>query len=116
MADGQTSGFADLNNTNKGGVTNLSLIYQVLLSTFPRINGTFSLSAATTTIVTQPAISASSIVAFFPTNGTAALIERTNGLFHNQSANVAGASFTMSTQAGSATAGGTFSYYVINPS
>lgn len=111
---GLGGGLGDLISTNKGGVQNLSLIAQILSSVFPRVFGSFTLSAATATIVTQPGItSASSIVFAFPANGTAALIVRTNGLF--QSITTAGVGFTMSTQLGSATASGTFNYFVINP-
>lgn len=110
---GLGGGLSDLNNTNKGGVTNLAAINQTLQAIFPRVNGTFTLAAATTTNVTQPNIVALSQVFFTPTNAAAALVMRTNGLFH--ATNTAGASFTLSTQAGSATAGATFEYFVINP-
>lgn len=103
----------DLVSTNKGGVQYLGLMAQVLSSIFPRVIGSFTLSAATSTVVAQPQVVASSIVIPFPTNATAALIVRTNGLFH--ATNTAGATFTMSTQSGSATAGGTFNYIVFNP-
>lgn len=104
---------ADLVSTIKGAVQNLSALNQTLSAAFPRATGTVTLSAATTTLVTQTAIIAGSIVSFVPTNATAALILRTNGLYH--SSNVVGASFTLTTQVGSATAGGTFEYYVVNP-
>jgi hypothetical protein len=105
---------ADVVSTMKGAVTNLAALNSTLIAAFPRISGSFTLSAATTTLVTQSAISASSLVFWSPTNGTAALILRTNGLFH--SANTPGSSFSLATQAGSATSGGTFEYFVINPS
>ena len=85
-----------------------------IMSTFPRINGTFTFSAATTTVVSQGSIAANSIVEWSPTNATAALIVRTNGVFHLS--NQPTTSFTMSTQVNSAPSGGTFNYIVINPS
>lgn len=85
-----------------------------IMSTFPRINGSFTFSAATTTVVSQGSIAANSIVVPFATNATAALIVRTNGLFHLS--NQPTTSFTMSTQVNSAPSGGTFNYIVINPS
>lgn len=106
-------GLFDLISTLKGGVQNLSLMAQTFSAVFPRITGSFTLSAATTTVVTEPKVVASSIVQWFPTNATAALIVRTNGLFHQT--NTAGATFTVSTQSGSATAGGTFNYIISNP-
>lgn len=111
---GLGGGLADLVSTQKGGVTNLSRLVTAVENAFPRINGTFTLSAATTTVVTQPSIGANAVVIPVPINATAALIVRTNGLF--VSTHTAGTSFTMSTQAGSAVAGGIFSYIVINPS
>lgn len=105
---------AALVSTLKGIVTNLSNLNTTLLTVIPRITGSFTLSAATTTIVTQASIAANSIVMLTPTNATAALIVRTNGLFH--STNTPGASFTLSTQVNSAVAGGTFEYTVTNPS
>lgn len=104
----------DLVSTIKGAVQNLAALNTTLGNAFPRISGSFTLSAATTTVVTQTGISATSEVFWSPTNATAALILRTNGLFH--AANTPGASFSLSTQAGSATTGGTFEYFVINPS
>lgn len=107
-------GLADLVSTIKGAVTNLGRLISAVENAFPRVNGTFTLSAATTTVVTQAAIAANGIVLWSPTNATAALIERTNGLYH--SLTTSGVGFSMSTQAGSATAGGTFSYVILNPS
>ena len=104
----------DVVSTMQGSVRNLSAINQTLSNLLPRITGSFTLTAATTTIVTQPAVAANSLVFTMPTNATAALIVRTNGLF--VSTLTPGASFTLSTQAGSATSGGTFQYIVINPS
>lgn len=110
---GLGGGLSDLNSTNKNGVLNLSAINQTLQAIFPRVNGSFTLAAATTTNVTQPNIIALSQVFWAPTNATGALIMRTNGLY--LAASTAGTGFTLSTQSGSATAGGTFSYFVINP-
>lgn len=107
-------GQQDIVNKLQSIATNLSTLNTSFQAAFPRITGSFTLSAATTTVVTQPAIGAQSIISLTPTNATAAFIQRTNGLFH--SANAPGASFSVSTQAGSAVAGGTFEYIVINPS
>jgi hypothetical protein len=104
---------SDLISTIKGAVQNLSALNSTIANIFPRTLGTFTLAAATTTNVTQPNVVALSQVYFSPTNATGALILRTNGLFH--ATNTAGAGFTLSTQAGSAVAGGTFEYFLINP-
>lgn len=107
-------GLNDLVSTIKGAVENLGQIQQTLNQVFPRVNGTFTLAAATTTVVTEASVASNSIMIPFATNATAALVVRTNGLFH--SANTSGSSFSVSTQSGSATSGGTFSYIVLNPS
>lgn len=108
------AGTPDVVNKLQAIATNLSSLNSSVQAAFPRITGSFTLSAATTTLVTQPAIGAQSIIVLTPTNATAALIQRTNGVYH--SANAPGASFSVSTQAGSAVAGGTFEYIVVNPS
>jgi hypothetical protein len=107
-------GTQDLVNTVKGIAQNLGLLVQVFSTAFPRINGTFTLSAATTTNVAEVRVAGNAVVFWSPTNATAALIERTNGLFHATS--TSGVGFTLSTQSGSASAGGTFEYVAVNPS
>lgn len=76
--------------------------------------GTITLSVGTTTVVTQPGVTANSFVSFTPTNGTAALTQKASGLY--VSAYSAGVSFSMSTQSGAALGTETFSYIVWNPS
>ncbi len=109
------SDLTDLNSTLKGVVQNLSQAVIALQAAFPRINGTFILTAsATASLVAQPAISASSIVDWTPTNSAAALLLRSQGLY--LSARTAGASFVVSTQTGTPTGTEAFSYIVVNPS
>mgnify|MGYP001570164330 CR=1 FL=1 len=107
------SAIDDLVSVMKGGVQNLGQLVNVIQNIFPRTIGTFTLSNATVTVVTQPAVKANSVVFFTPTNATAALVQRTMGLFH--SASTAGASFSISTQSGTAAGTETFEYVVINP-
>ncbi len=89
-------------------------IASAITAVFPRIGGTFTLANATLTVVTQPATQANAIVSLTATNGTAALTQRTQGLF--LSTRTAGASFTLSTQSGSAIGTETFQYILFNPS
>ncbi len=89
-------------------------IATAIYSTFPRISGTFTLANATLTVVTQPSTGANAVVTFTPKNATGALTLRTQGLFH--ATNTAGASFTLSTQSGSALGTETFEYVMLNPS
>lgn len=107
------SSIDDIVSKMAGGVENLGQIAKVLANIFPRTIATFTLSNATVTVVTQPAVLANAKVFFTPTNATAALLLRTQGLFH--SASTAGVSFSLSTQSGSAAGTETFEYVVINP-
>lgn len=76
--------------------------------------GDMQLSNATTTVVSEPATTANSFISLSPSNTTAALTQRTNGLYI--SAQSAGASFSVSTQTGQASGTETFTYIVFNPS
>ena len=78
------------------------------------VGGTFTLTNATTTVVTQTAVKANSVLALTPTNATAALTQRSQGIYH--SANAVGASFSVSTQNGSALGTETFEYLLFSPS
>lgn len=106
------SAIDDIVSVMKGGVQNLGQLTLVLQNAFPRINGTFTLSNATTTVINQPSVGANAVISFAPTNAAAALLQRTAGVYH--SATVAGTSFSISTQSGSAAGGEIFSYYVLN--
>jgi len=103
----------DINSTLQGIVRNLSQWNQNLLAVLPRINGTATLTAGASTVVTNASVAANSQVIFTPTNAAAALLLRTNGLY--VSAVTSGASFTLTTQTGVAGGTETFSYSVINP-
>lgn len=107
------SGIDDLVSNLKNGVTNLGNIAQTLSNAFPQVFGTFTLANAVTTNVVQPKIVAAGFPVIVPTNGTAALAQRTLGLY--VSAVTAGVGFAISTQTGTATGGETFSYFVYNP-
>ncbi len=70
--------------------------------------GTFTLSNATVTVVTQSAVVATSFVALTALNNTAALTMRTQGLF--VSGYTAATSFSVSTQSNSAIGTEQFQY------
>ena len=78
--------------------------------------GTFTLAAAATTTVTEPATQSNSFIQVFPTNADAGtLMGSAKALYI--SAKVAGASFTVATASAAAAAGTeTFSYTVSTPS
>lgn len=103
----------DINSTLQNGVRGLSNIAQTLSNAFPQVFGTFTLANAVTTNVAQPGIVAAGFPVIVPTNGSAALAERTLGLY--VSAVTAGVGFAISTQSGTAVGGETFSYFVYNP-
>jgi hypothetical protein len=103
------TGIITLNNIE----TSLSTIATVLSNAFPQIFGSFTLSNATTTAVAQPGIVAAGFPVFVASNSTAALTQRTAGLF--VSAVTAGVGFAISTQNGSAAGNETFHYFVYNP-
>lgn len=101
-----------LNQANR----NSSLLVQTMSSVLPRITGSFTLSAAATTTVTQPAVKANSVINWNnPTNAAAAtLMGGTKALY--LSGIVAGASFSLTTANGTAAAGTeAFQYFIFNP-
>jgi hypothetical protein len=105
----------DINSTLKGIVTNLANIVSAIssaASVIGPIGGSFTLSNATVTVVPQPAILAGSVVIPYPTNATAALTERTAGLYVSNF--TVGTSFSVSTQTGVAVGSETFSYVLFN--
>src|SRR5262249_24187372 len=104
----------DLVSTQKGGVQNLGQLVLAVQNAFPRISGTFTLSAATTTVVAQAQIGASGFPLLVATNTSAALLLRTQGLY--LSAVTSGTSFSVATQTGVAAGTETFKYIVFNPS
>ena len=101
-----------LSNANANMLTLIAAIESI----FPRVNGTFTLSAAATLTVTQTGVTADSIILLSPTNASAAtLMGSAKALYI--SARTAGASFQVSTASGGNAAGTeVFSYVVVNPS
>jgi len=97
-------------------VTAINSLAGVFQNVWPRVTGTFTMPAAATLTVTQPAIKATSVVMLSPTNASAAtLMGGTKSLY--VSAIVAGTSFTVVT-ANATNAIGTeqFSYAIFSPS
>lgn len=108
-------GLGDINTTLKNANQNFSQFLQLLQALFPRTFGTFTMPAAVTITVTQPAVSANSLVVPLPTNASAAtLMGSAKHLY--PSAIVAGTSFTFATGSGVAAAGTeTFAYFILTP-
>lgn len=106
------SSIDDVVSVMKGGVQNIGLLTLAIQSALPRVTGTFTLSNATTTVVSQPSVSSNAVILLSPINASAALTQRTSGLY--VSAVTAGVSFSISTQSGSAAGGEVLSYVAIN--
>lgn len=82
---------------------------------FPTITGSFTLTAAATLVVPQPAILANSVVQLIPTNAAAGTLQGSVKSLYI-SAIAPGVSFTVATaSATNATGGETFSYYIVLP-
>lgn len=94
----------------------LTLLNATLGKIFPRALGSFTLAAAATTTITQPAVTANCQVVLTPTNASAAtLMGSAKSLY--VSAKVAGTSFTVATASAANAAGTeTFAYAIFIPS
>ncbi len=113
MNGGTTSD--DMVSVGRAIVEQLAAIRAVLLG-FGTV-GAFTMSAAATLVVLAPAVVAGSRVWLSPTNAAAAtLMGGSKSLYHDPTANVAGAGFTVKTADATAAAGGEqFAYIIINP-
>lgn len=107
-------GIGDLVTTLKIANQNMSQLIQAINAIFPRVTGSFTLSAAATTVVTQPGVTANSVILLQPSNAAAAtLVGGTKSPYI--SAKTAGTSFTVATASGVAAAGTeTFLYAIVN--
>lgn len=74
--------------------------------------GTVTLSAATTTVVSNSAVKPTSEISFSANNATAALTQRTNGLFVTA---ISTGTFSLSTQSGAAIGTEVFTFAIFNP-
>lgn len=117
MADQQQGGFSSLVITTlQNGVVAINSLVQAILNSFPRITGTFTLAAAATTTVAQPAIRATSVVMLSPTNASAGTLMGSAKAL-NVSSITPGTGFVVATANGTNAAGTeTFSYAIFNPS
>lgn len=97
------------------GNANALTLIAAIQSIFPRIAGSFTLAAAATTTVTQPGITATSVVLPIATNAAAATLSGSVKALYIKTL-TPGASFTVETaNAASAVGTETFSYVVVNP-
>ena len=111
----QNTGLDVINSTLQNSVKVLSLLVQTIQNLLPRVTGTFTLAAAATAVVTQPAVTANSVITFTPTNASAGTLQGSAKALY-VSAKTAGASFTVATASGAAAAGTeTFIYQLWNP-
>lgn len=108
---------AQLLTVMRNGNQLMSLLISTLQDLLPRTMGSFTMAAATSKTVTEPAIKSDSKVFIFQTNAAGGTLQAgANALYHDAASNVAGTSFTVKTSGGGAAAGTeTFNYFVINP-
>lgn len=106
----------DANSIGRAIVENLAQL-SALFSAYLGVSGiagSFTLAAASTLVVPQPLVTASSFLFLQPTNAAAATLQGSNEHLYI-SARSAGVSFTVATGAGTAATGGeTFNYLLIN--
>ena len=100
------------------GVVAINQLATNILNTWPRTTGTFTLAAAASTTVAQPAVKATSVVIPFAANAAAAaLMGSSKSLYVPAASIVPGASFTVKTGDGTNAAGTElFTYAIFNPS
>ena len=92
----------------------LAQLVQALKTLFPRVAGTFTLTAAASITVPQPATTSTSFIQLTPMNASAGTLMGSNKALY-VSARTPGTSFTLTTASGVAAAGGEqFSYTLIN--
>ena len=108
--------FQNLETQQRLMIVAINGLRDAILATFPRVTGTFTLSAAASTVVPNTSVTSTSIISLTPLNATAAtLMAGANSLY--VSARTSGASFTLSTAAGGAAAGTEqFQYLLVVPS
>lgn len=91
-------------------------IVTAIQSTFPRIAGTFTLSAAATKVVTETHVTSTSVILLMPTNASAGTVMGSSKSLYISARSV-GASFTVATADGTNAAGTEgFTYALFNPS
>lgn len=109
------AGLDDLATNSAIANRQLGSIQNTLLGVFPRVFGTFTLAAAATTTVTQPAVKANSIILWMPTDASAGTLQGSAKSLY-VSTITPGASFVVSTASGGSAAGTeTFNYVIYSP-
>lgn len=115
MPDGMPGGnLQDLVSTQKAGVKYLGLIYTILNALFPRINGTFTLSAAASTTVSDTRVQATTVISITPKNAAAATLVGSSKSPYIAAVS-AGTGFTVTCASGTAAGTEQFSYMAVNP-
>jgi hypothetical protein len=105
---------SDILTALQNGVQAIQALNKTLQSENPFTLGTFTMSAAGSTVVSNPAVTAGSGIFLQATNATAATLVGSNKSPY-VSATTAGVSFTVTTANGTAAAGSeTFDYLIVN--
>jgi hypothetical protein len=104
----------DLVSTQKSGVAYLGRILNVLQNIFPRITGTFTMTATATHTITDARLNANAVVWLQATNAAAGTLQGSAKSLYVQS--VASGSFVVATaSAANAVGTETYSYTAFNP-
>lgn len=110
------TGLADIATALTNANKNSAALMEALQAIFPRVSGTFTMAAAATLIVTQPEVTATSIIVWTPTNAAAGTLQGSAKCLY-LSARTAGASFTVATASGGNAVGTeVYQYFLWNPS
>ena len=112
---GNNMSFQNLETQQRLMIVAINGLRDAILATFPRVTGTFTLSAAASTVVANTSVTSTSIISLTPLNAAAATqMAGTNSLY--VSARTSGASFTLSTAlGGAADATAQFQYLLVVP-
>lgn len=103
----------DINTTVQASNQLMAKLVGIFSNLFPRTTGTFTMSAASSKVVTDANVSTTSFIVLMPTNAAAGTLQGSNKSLY---ITPAAGSFTVATAAGTAAAGTeTFSYAVFNP-
>lgn len=106
-------GLGDINTSLQAANKLMAKLVGVLTGIFPRSFGTFTLSAASTKVVTDANVTTASIITLMPTNASAGTLM---GSAKSLYVTTAAGQFTVTTASGVAASGGeAFSYTVQTP-
>ena len=116
MRGGNNMSFQNLETQQRLMIVAINGLRDAILTTFPRITGTFTLAASATNTIPNTSVTSTSVIMLMPTSADAATLMASAGSLYI-SALTSGASFAVTTaNAGVPPGTCTFSYILVNPS